>query len=100
MCRNGGKSMTGPEQEESRSARGRAAISSLCWRVSVAVAALAATAHAAPPTANQQSSADNSKVATAQVGGDATSSRAARDEAVRAVPWKLMSPANRQTAQT
>jgi hypothetical protein len=29
---------------------------------------------------------------------DATSSRAARDEAVRNMPWKLMSPANRQTA--
>lgn len=31
---------------------------------------------------------------------DATSSRAARDEAIRALPWKQMSPANRGTAQT
>ncbi len=31
---------------------------------------------------------------------DATSSRAARDEAIRSLPWKQMSPANRQMAQT
>jgi hypothetical protein len=33
-------------------------------------------------------------------GSDATSSRAAHDDAVRAVPWKLMSPNNRQLAQS
>jgi hypothetical protein len=32
-------------------------------------------------------------------GSDATSSRAAQDEAVRAIPWKLMSPSSRQTTQ-
>ena len=31
---------------------------------------------------------------------DATSSRAARDEAIRSIPWKQMSPANRRVAQT
>ncbi|HEX4413227.1 MAG TPA: hypothetical protein VH107_06330 [Lacipirellulaceae bacterium] len=31
---------------------------------------------------------------------DATSNRTAHDDAVRSVPWKLMSPASRQTAQT
>jgi len=30
---------------------------------------------------------------------DATSSRTARDEAIRALPWKVMSPASRQAAQ-
>jgi hypothetical protein len=40
--------------------------------------------------------------ATAQEGGgsDATSSRAAHDDAVRSLPWKQMSPASRQTAQS
>ncbi len=33
-------------------------------------------------------------------GSDATSSRAAHDEAVHALPWKLMSPNNRQVAQS
>jgi hypothetical protein len=33
-------------------------------------------------------------------GADATSSRSARDDATRAIPWKQMSPANRQTTQT
>ncbi|HVT26606.1 MAG TPA: hypothetical protein VHE81_01175 [Lacipirellulaceae bacterium] len=34
------------------------------------------------------------------VDGDATSSRSAYNEAVCAIPWKQMSPASRQTAQT
>ncbi len=40
--------------------------------------------------------------ATAQdgSGSDATSNRAAHDDAVRSLPWKQMSPANRQTAQS
>jgi hypothetical protein len=32
--------------------------------------------------------------------GDATSSRAARDEAIRAIPWRNMAPADRQRAQS
>jgi hypothetical protein len=43
---------------------------------------------------------DNTSATVSQSGSDATSSRAAREEAVRSVPWKLMSPANRQTAQS
>src|SRR6476620_460345 len=100
MCRNGGTSMTGPEQEETARSRAGVAISSRCWHVLVLVVALGATAQAAPPAVNQQSSGDLSNATTAQSGNDATSSRAAREEAVRAVPWKLMSPANRQMAQT
>jgi hypothetical protein len=92
--------MTGPEQEETARSRAGVAISSRCWHVLVLVVALGATAQAAPPAVNQQSSADTSNATTAQSGNDATSSRAAREEAVRAVPWKLMSPANRQMAQT
>lgn len=33
-------------------------------------------------------------------GSDATSNRAAHDEALRAIPWKQMSPANRATTQS
>jgi len=63
------------------------AISARCMRaifLSIAVAALAPRlpmVHAAPA-------------------GDATSSRAARDEAIRAVPWRAMAPDDRRRAQS
>src|SRR5262245_54266445 len=42
-----------------------------------------ATAHAAPDTSDS----------------DATSSRGARDEAIRAIPWQVIAPDQRQRAQ-
>jgi len=80
--------MSGSRPGKCVTARMRAPVASirLCWRASVLLAALAATAQSANTTA--------------PAGSDASSSRAARDEAIRAVPLKLMSPANRQTAQS
>ena len=52
---------------------------------------------AAPPISQTSGPPPSGNAAGAN---DATSSRAARDEAIRAVPWKQMSPANRRTAQT
>jgi hypothetical protein len=84
--------MTGLEQRNSGAApsRGRIAVSICCWRAWVLLALLTTGAQAAAPSDN----------APAASGSDATSSRAARDEAVRAIPWKSMSPAGRQTAQS
>jgi hypothetical protein len=45
-------------------------------------------------------SAEQSAGSATKNGSDATSSRAAHDDAMRAIPWKQMSPANRQTAQS
>ena len=61
-----------------------------CWHICLLLALLATSVQAAAPSGD--SAATN--------GSDATSSRAARDEALRAIPWKAMSPASRQTAQT
>jgi hypothetical protein len=47
----------------------------------------------APPSGSEQSS-------DGAAGSDATSSRAAREEAVRQIPWKQLSPANRKLAQS
>jgi hypothetical protein len=52
---------------------------------------------AAPPIPQTSGPPTNGFTASAS---DATSSRAARDEAIRTLPWKQMSPANRRTAQT
>src|SRR3954454_24326767 len=52
----------------------------------------------APTSASQNNS--NLLSGLSQTNGEETSSRAARDEAVRCIPWKQMSPASRQTAQT
>jgi hypothetical protein len=92
--------MTGLELEETARTRAGVAISNRCWHVLVLAASLGVSVQAAPPMSNQPAATESPGIATAQSGSDATSSRAARDEAVRAVPWKLMSPANRQTAQT
>jgi hypothetical protein len=56
------------------------------WRVIIASIAIAATASAAHPTADANS-------------GRPTSSRTARNEAVRAIPWRQMAPDDRRTAQ-
>jgi hypothetical protein len=50
--------------------------------------ALVRVTHAMPPKGDSAAASD------------ATSSRAARDEAVRSIPWKYMSPASRRTAQS
>jgi len=91
--------MTALDHEENARWRAGAAISNLCWHALVLMAAACATAHAAPPMLNQQSGVDHVSAASSQTGSDASSSRAAREEAVRAMPWKMMSPANRQLAQ-
>ena len=49
---------------------------------------------------SQGGGTDSQGAAISSSGGDATSSHAARDEAVRAIPWKLMSPTSRQTTQS
>jgi hypothetical protein len=54
------------------------------------------TAQAAPPGFGRDRGIGPDDAASAS---DATSSRAARDEAMRLLPWKQMSPANRHTAQ-
>jgi hypothetical protein len=60
---------------------------------------------AAPPVPRQvQSNANrpsvrNSQLVPATSPTDATSSASARDDAIRAIPWKHMSPANRRVAQ-
>jgi hypothetical protein len=59
-----------------------------CWRAFVLLAALAACAQT-----------ERSYAAIVTDSGEASSSRAAQDDAVRAIPWKQMSPASRQTAQ-
>jgi hypothetical protein len=59
-----------------------------------------ATGHLLPAAAPIPQSAGAQPNANAAGACDATSSRAARDEAIRALPWKQMSPANRRTAQT
>src|SRR5262245_61329530 len=102
MCRHGGTSMTGLEQRTSSAApiKARAAISIRCWRACALAAILATSAQAATPSTNQGSGSESSAAATSSGGSDATSSHAARDEAVRAIPWKLMSPASRQTTQS
>jgi hypothetical protein len=85
--------MTGLEQRKyvAAPAFARGAISIRCWRACVLIALLGVSAEAA--------GADVS-AATTSSGGEASSSRAARDEGVRAIPWKLMSPASRQTTQS
>ncbi len=80
-----GVSMTGRRLGNGSSAPKHMRLASikLCWRASVLLVVITVSAQAAPPNAN-----------------DATSSRAAREEAIRTIPWKLMSPASRQTAQS
>lgn len=94
--------MTGSGQEECNTApaRAQAAVGAFCWRTSLLLVSLAVSAQAAPPVNKQQANDEPSVGISSSPGGDPTSSRAARDEAVRAVPWKLMSPAGRQTAQS
>lgn len=89
--------MTGLEQRNSGAASSRFAVSICCWHTSVLLALLATGALAATP---QQARGDSAPAASSSSGSDGTSIRAARDEAVRAIPWKLMSPGSRQTAQT
>src|SRR2546430_16887161 len=102
MCRNGGTSMTRLEQRNNGAAplHSRIAVSNRCWRAWVLLALLTSSAQAAAPNANQQTDGDNTPAISSPSGGDATSSRAARDEALRAIPWKSMSPAARQTSQS
>jgi len=64
------------------------------------LALFATGAQAAAPNTNRQAGDDNALAISAPSGGEATSSRAARDEAIRAIPWKTMSPAGRQTSQS
>src|SRR3954454_13683972 len=59
---------------------------------------VAGVVNGAPISASQNNS--NLLSGLSQTNGEATSSRAARDEAVRCIPWKQMSPASRQTTQT
>jgi hypothetical protein len=94
--------MTGLEQGNSGAApsSGRIAASFRCWRAWFLLALLTTSAHAAAPSSNGQTSGDNVPASSSSSGSDATSSRAARDEAVRAIPWKSISPAGRQTAQS
>src|SRR4051794_4598363 len=96
MCRNGGTSMTGLEQRISDHARLRArlAVSNQCWRACILLAILTASAQAAA------TGGDIVAAASSPAGSDATSSRAARDEAIRQIPWKFMSPGGRQTTQS
>src|SRR4029078_10181366 len=91
MCRIGGTSMTGLEQRNSGAAlsNARIAVSSLCWQVFVVLALITTSAQAAVVASNQEAGGDSSN-------SDGTSSRAARDEAVRAIPWKSMSPTGRK----
>ncbi|MFO0789032.1 MAG: hypothetical protein U0805_06205 [Pirellulales bacterium] len=77
--------------------RARKAISTAGRCAILAAAALVVSNHAvfaAPPTMTRP------EAATGSNDSDATSSRAARDEAVRLIPWKQMSPANRSQAQS
>src|SRR3954451_1136038 len=94
--------MTRLEQTNSGAAPAcaRIAVSSRCWRACVLLALLTASAQAAAPNSNRRTGGDNTPAVSTPSGGEATSSRAARDEAIRAIPWKSMSPAGRQTAQT
>ena len=70
--------------------RAPSAISGVCYlALATMILAPANCAQAAPPGMQLGESAS-----------DATSNRAARDEAVRAIPWKQMSPANRATTQS
>ncbi|HEX5471364.1 MAG TPA: hypothetical protein VFW73_05735 [Lacipirellulaceae bacterium] len=68
--------------------RARIASTALCWCASAMILLFAATADGAGLSIL---SSGNS---------DATSSRAAHEDAVRAIPWKQMSPASRQTAES
>lgn len=71
-------------------------IAGQCPAALLAAVLIIAASHVAtaapPPTARSDNSAGPTD-------SDATSSRAARDEAIRLIPWKQMSPANRATAQ-
>jgi hypothetical protein len=93
--------MTGLEQRNGGAAPSlaRFAVSIHCWRACVLLALLTTSAQAATPSSNQQQGGDNISAA-ASPNSDGTSSRATRDEAIRAIPWKSMSPAGRQTAQS
>ncbi len=70
--------------------RAPAACRRLCLRTLVLLGAFVATAQGAGPSIE----------GLASNASDATSSRAARDDAAQAIPWKQMSPANRQLAQS
>lgn len=78
----------------------RVARTAIC-RAGSFVIALALAAGGAAQTApiNGISPRASQSPATSASAGDATSSRAARDEALRQIPWKQMSPANRNTTQ-
>ncbi len=76
----------------------RNAVGSACGLVFVLLLLIVGgIAHAAPPGFGLGRGNPSADAASAS---DATSSRAARDEAMRLLPWKQMSPANRHTAQT
>src|SRR5215207_521505 len=102
MCRNGGISMTWFEKGMSSAAPiyARAPISIHCWHAWVLLALLATSAQAGAPASSQHTGGDAATVSSLSAGSDATSSRSARDEAIRAIPWKSISPAGRQTAQS
>jgi hypothetical protein len=77
--------------------------SNLCWRAAILITAFATCAPAAPPNQTNAShpTVNDSPTSAASLNiSNATSNRAAKEEAMRAIPWKLMSPANRQTAQS
>jgi hypothetical protein len=94
--------MTGLEQRNIGAAPShvRIAVSNRCWRGWVLLALFTTSAQAAAPNINRQTGDDIALAISAPSGGEATSSRAARDEAIRAIPWKSMSPAGRQTSQS
>lgn len=93
--------MTWLEQRNSGAAPAcaRIAVSNRCWRACVLLILLTTSVQAAAPSSTKQTG-DDAPAISSPAGGDATSSRAARDEAIRAIPWKSMSPAGRQTSQS
>src|SRR5262245_4854719 len=90
MCRTGGGSMTLLRRAHRASAEHAQTANRTSYIAVILVALIATAAH----------SGELSIGSAAKNASDATSSRAAHEEALRAIPWKQMSPANRQTAQS
>ncbi len=88
--------MTGLEQKQSGVAPGyaRMAAGTRYWKICILLALLATCAQSAAL------GGENASATSGAGGSDATSSRSARDEAIRVIPWKAMSPASRQAAQS
>lgn len=91
--------MTGVQHAIGAGAQDRApsAISRACYLALALILTRGGLAQAAPPKA-QSAGAKSSENASGA--SDATSNRSARDEAIRMLPWKQMSPASRRTAQS